>query len=112
MTQPRLYHGMWSLHLHSSTVKIQPCYPFLPLVEYMVKALCWLFLWNFKEKSIGHFLWHSLFLKEKPINKVWFYNDTSSGGLSQRNKVYSPSTHCMDDGRIPSFSQRGSRLPL
>ena len=51
---------MWSFHLHSSTVKIQPCYPFLPLVEYMVKALCWLFLWNFKEKSINHFLGHSL----------------------------------------------------
>lgn len=42
---------MWSFHLHSSTVKIQPCYPFLPLVEYMVKALCWLFLLSFKGKA-------------------------------------------------------------
>ena len=25
----------------------------------MVKAGCWLFLWNFKEKSINRFLWHS-----------------------------------------------------
>ncbi len=25
----------------------------------MLGAFYWLFLWNFKEKSINHFLWHS-----------------------------------------------------
>ena len=31
-----------------------------PLAESITKEFCWLFLWNFKEKSINHFLWHSL----------------------------------------------------
>ena len=44
---------MWLLHLHN-TVKIQP---FSPAIA---KAFCWLFLWNFKEKSINYFLGHSL----------------------------------------------------
>ena len=42
----------WLFHLHS-TVKIRPFYP---LGESTAKACCWLFLWNFKEKSINHFL--------------------------------------------------------
>ena len=31
-----------------------------PIAESLVKAFCRLFLWGFKEKSINHFLWHSL----------------------------------------------------
>ena len=31
-----------------------------PLAESITKEFCWLFLCNFKEKSINHFLWHSL----------------------------------------------------
>ena len=31
-------------------------YPVFPLTESMTKAFCWLFLWNFKEKSINRFL--------------------------------------------------------
>ena len=31
-----------------------------PLAESITEEFCWLFLCNFKEKSINHFLWHSL----------------------------------------------------
>ena len=46
---------MWLFHLHS-VVKIQPFYPFFPLAGATAKAFCRLSLWNFKEKSINHFL--------------------------------------------------------
>ena len=46
---------MWLFHLHS-VVKIQPFYPFFPLAGTTAKAFCRLSLWNFKEKSINHFL--------------------------------------------------------
>ena len=50
--------GMWLFHLHS-TLKLQLFYPVFPLAESTAKTFCWLSLWNFKEKSISHFLWHS-----------------------------------------------------
>ena len=34
--------------------------PAFPLAESIAKAFYWLSLWNFKEKSINHFLGHSL----------------------------------------------------
>jgi len=37
-------------------VKRQPFYPFFPLAGSTDKAFCRLSLWNFKEKSINHFL--------------------------------------------------------
>ena len=37
-----------------------PFSPALPLVEFMAEAFGWLSFWNFKGKSISHFLWHSL----------------------------------------------------
>ena len=40
--------------------EIQAFYPVLPSAKSMTKAFCWLFLWNFREKSINHFLGHSL----------------------------------------------------
>ncbi len=46
---------MWLFHLHS-VVKIQPFYPFFPLAGTTAKVFCRLSLWNFKEKSINHFL--------------------------------------------------------
>ncbi|WP_337431094.1 hypothetical protein [Bilophila sp.] len=45
------------LHLHS-TLKTQPFYPVFPLAESTAETFSWLSLWNFKEKSISHFLWH------------------------------------------------------
>ena len=57
-------------HLHS-TVNIQPFSPAFPLVEFMAEAFCRLSLWNFKEKSINHFLEHSLFfLREQALGRV------------------------------------------
>ena len=47
--------NMWLFHLHS-VVKRQPFYPFFPLAGSTDKAFCRLSLWNFKEKSINHFL--------------------------------------------------------
>ena len=45
----RLCHSMWVFHLHS-TVNMRPFSPVFPLAESLAKALCWLSLWNFKEK--------------------------------------------------------------
>ena len=42
--------------------------PVFPLAESIAKAFGWLFLWNFKEKSISRFLWHSL--REK-VTRSW-----------------------------------------
>ena len=49
-----LCYSMWLFHLHSA-VKIQPFSGF-PLGGLTAKAFCRLSLWNFKEKSIDHFL--------------------------------------------------------
>ena len=57
-------HSMCSLHPHS-TVDIQPFSPVFPLADFMAEAFCWLFPWNFKEKSINHFPWHSLKFKTR-----------------------------------------------
>ena len=45
----------WLFHLYSA-VKIQLFSPVFSLAESKAKAFCRLFLWNFKEKSINHFL--------------------------------------------------------
>ena len=50
---------MWLFHLHSA-VKIRPFYPVFPLAGATDKAFFRLSLWNFREKSINHFLQHSL----------------------------------------------------
>ncbi len=50
---------MWLLHLHN-TVEMQTFYQDFPF-DGIHKAFCRLFLWDFKEKSINHFLGHSLF---------------------------------------------------
>ena len=52
-------YGLRLFHLHSA-VKIQPFSPVFLLAEYRAKAFCRLSLWNFKEKSINHFLGHGL----------------------------------------------------
>ena len=44
-----------------SAVKVRPFSPAFPLAEFLAKAFCRLFLWNFKEKSISPFLWPSFF---------------------------------------------------
>ena len=52
------------ISLEFQEIKYQPfsmTQPFL-LAESTVRALCWLLLWNFKEKSINYFLGHSHFL--------------------------------------------------
>ncbi len=52
-------HSMWLLHLHS-ILQMRLFYPVFPLTESTAKTFCWLSLWNFTEKSINHFLCHSL----------------------------------------------------
>ena len=51
----RLCYSLWLFHLHNA-VKIQPFSLIFLLAEYRAKAFCRLSLWNFKEKSINHFL--------------------------------------------------------
>ena len=50
-----LCHSIWLLHLYN-TVKMQTFSQDFPLAESIAKAFCRLSLWNFKEKSINHFL--------------------------------------------------------
>ena len=57
---------MWLFHLHKA-VKNIAFFSVFPLAEFMAEAFCWLFPWNFKEKGISHFLWHSLFLSVKQV---------------------------------------------
>ena len=61
----RLCHSIWLLYLHN-TMKMQTFSPVFPLAKPMAKAFCWLFLWNFKKKSINHFLGHSQ-IKQQPF---------------------------------------------
>ncbi len=58
----RLCHSVWWFHLHS-TVKRQPFSPVFPLAESIVETFFWLFIWNFKKKSISHFLRYSLMIQ-------------------------------------------------
>ena len=37
-------------------------------------AFYWLFIWNFKEKSINHFLWHTLFVRL--YQSIWLFHLT------------------------------------
>ena len=76
-----------------SVVKIQPFPSVFPLAKPMVKAFCWLFLWNFKEKSISHFLGHSLAIKSifqlREIQNEIF--NSSKGRMPQNGqKRFSP----------------------
>ena len=50
-----LCYSLWLFYLHSA-VKIQPFYPVFPLAGATAKAFFRLSIWNFKEKSINHFL--------------------------------------------------------
>ena len=50
----RFCHSMCVFHLHS-TVNMRPFSPVFPLAESLAKALCWLSLWNFKEKTSAVF---------------------------------------------------------
>ena len=78
---------MWLFHLHS-TVNIQPFSPVFLLAEYRAKAFCRLSLWNFKEKSINHFLEHSLFfLREQVLGRVVIFWLCSSLRLIKRSML-------------------------
>ncbi len=48
-------YSIWLFHPHKA-VAMQPFSPVFPLADSIAKAFCWLFLWNFKEKNISHFL--------------------------------------------------------
>ena len=51
-------------------VKIRPFSPAFPLADFMAEAFFRLFHWNFKEKGISHFLWHSLsFYRGQPSSE-------------------------------------------
>ncbi len=49
---------MWLFHLQSA-VNMRPFSPVFPLAGFVIEAFCRLLPWNFKEKGINHFLWHS-----------------------------------------------------
>ena len=51
----RLCYSFWLFHLHSA-VKIQPFFLVFPLAGATAQAFFRLSLWNFKGKSINHFL--------------------------------------------------------
>ena len=76
---------MWLLHLHN-TMKCRLFLKIFPLAESIAKAFCWLSLWNFKEKNINHFLWHSQ-IKQQPFAVHGFLlkalsGSTEEGGVS------------------------------
>ena len=61
VSKPKLSALSWHEVVHfRSAVKIQTFSKVFPLAGSTAKAFCRLFLWNFKEKSINHFLGHSL----------------------------------------------------
>ena len=51
-------HSIRLFHFRS-TVKIRPFFPIFLLAESTAKAFCRLILFDFKKKSINHFLWHN-----------------------------------------------------
>ena len=56
--------------------------PVFFLAEYRAKVFCRLFLWNFKEKNINHFLWHSHFyFRHSPKRRLWEMPDVSKPKL-------------------------------
>ena len=61
-----LCYSLWLFHLHS-VVKIQPFSPVFLLAESDSQGIFRLSLWNFKEKSISQFLWHSLPESPNPV---------------------------------------------
>ena len=77
-----LCHSVWLFHLHS-TVKRQPFSPVFPLAESIAEAFFWLFLWNFKEKSINHFLGHSLDFYQRCPQLRQCRPDSGSASASQ-----------------------------
>ncbi|WP_337432274.1 hypothetical protein, partial [Bilophila sp.] len=56
-----LYYSMWLFHLHRA-VENTAFFPVFPLAGATAKAFCRLSLWNFKEKNINYFLYHSHFI--------------------------------------------------
>ena len=74
-----LCHSVWLFHLHS-TVKRQPFSPVFPLAESITEAFFWLFLWNFKEKSINHFLGHSLWNLKGGTGSCWLWRSLEEKG--------------------------------
>ena len=48
---------MWLFYLYG-VVNIE-LFSSFSLGEFRAEGLYWLFLWNFKEESISHFLWHA-----------------------------------------------------
>ena len=65
-----------------SAVKIQTFSKVFPLAGSIAKAFFRLFLWNFKEKNINHFLWHSHFyFRHSPKRRLWEMPDVSKPKL-------------------------------
>ena len=65
-----------------SAVKIQTFSQVFPLAGSIAKAFFRLFLWNFKEKNINHFLWHSHFyFRHSPKRRLWEMPDVSKPKL-------------------------------
>ena len=64
-------------------------FPRFPLAEFMAEAFCWLFPWNFKEKGISHFLWHSHFLSVKQVLQLVAWPIHGYGCLISIMKTYS-----------------------
>ena len=49
-------------------------------------AFYWLFIWNFKEKSINHFLWHTLFVRL--YQSIWLFHPHSTVKVQPFSPVF------------------------
>ena len=108
----RLCHSMWLLHLHN-TMKMQPFSPTFPLAESIAKAFCRLLLWNFKEKSINHFLGYSLSGKPKVSNAepvLWKSGRPKrmENAPHNKNRLLVQAVFCLIHGNGRRFSYRQS----
>ena len=83
VSKPKLSALSWHEVVHfRSAVKIQTFSKVFPLAGSIAKAFFRLFLWNFKEKNINHFLWHSHFyFRHSPKRRLWEMPDVSKPKL-------------------------------
>ncbi len=83
VSKPKLLALSWHEVVHfRSAVDIRPFSPVFPLAGSIAKVFFRLFLWNFKEKNINHFLWHSHFyFRHSPKRRLWEMPDVSKPKL-------------------------------
>ena len=71
---------VWTCFI-STVLKIQPFSPVSPLAESTAKTFCWLFLWNFEEKSTSHFY-------DRLCHSVWWFHLHSTVKIQPFSPVF------------------------